>query len=186
MKLTRIDVAAGARTYPVQIAHGLIAKLASLVDDTTPSGGRFIVSNSTVWRLHGAAVKAALPDAEVILIPDGERYKTLQTVGRIYEALIRAGADRQTTLVAVGGGVVGDIAGFAAATFLRGVAVVQVPTTLLGQVDSAIGGKVGVNHALGKNLIGAFHPPAAVLIDPDLLGDAANVSLALIYAIAGQ
>ena len=73
MKLTRIDVAAGARTYPVQIAHGLIAKLASLVDDTTPSGGRFIVSNSTVWRLHGAAVKAALPDAEVILIPDGER-----------------------------------------------------------------------------------------------------------------
>ncbi|HJO37416.1 MAG: 3-dehydroquinate synthase [Vicinamibacterales bacterium] len=169
MKLTRIDVAAGARTYPVQIAHGLIAKLASLVDDTTPSGGRFIVSNSTVWRLHGAAVKAALPDAEVILIPDGERYKTLQTVGRIYEALIRAGADRQTTLVAVGGGVVGDIAGFAAATFLRGVAVVQVPTTLLGQVDSAIGGKVGVNHALGKNLIGAFHPPAAVLIDPDLL-----------------
>ncbi|HAK54462.1 MAG: 3-dehydroquinate synthase [Vicinamibacterales bacterium] len=169
MKLTRIDVAAGARTYQVQIAHGLIEKLASLIDDAAPSGRRFIVSNSTVWRLHGAAVKAALPDTEAILIPDGERYKTIQTVGRIYEALIRAGADRQTTLVAVGGGVVGDIAGFAAATFLRGIAVVQVPTTLLGQVDSAVGGKVGVNHALGKNLIGSFHAPATVLIDPAVL-----------------
>ena len=92
-------------------------------------------------------------------MPDGERFKQLPTVGRIYDALIRADADRATAIVAVGGGVVGDIAGFAAATYLRGVPVVQVPTTLLAQVDSAIGGKVGVNHAAGKNLIGAFHQP---------------------------
>ena len=96
---------------------------------------------------------------EPILIPDGERYKQLATVGRIYDALIRAGADRMSTIIAVGGGVTGDIAGFAAATYLRGIPVVQVPTTLLAQVDSSVGGKVGVNHALGKNLIGAFHPP---------------------------
>ena len=120
-----------------------------------------------------AAARRRLPGAlssePPILIPDGERHKQLATVGRIYDALVRAGADRATTIVAVGGGVVGDIAGFAAATFLRGVPVVQVPTTLLAQVDSAIGGKVGVNHALGKNLIGAFHQPLAVVIDPDLL-----------------
>jgi len=129
---------------------------------------RFVVSNPTVWRLHGEAF-GNLTREEPILIPDGERFKQVPTVGRIYDALIRASADRATTIVAVGGGVVGDIAGFAAATYLRGVPVVQVPTTLLAQVDSAIGGKVGVNHALGKNLIGAFHQPLAVVADPDLL-----------------
>ncbi len=169
MKPTRIDVVAGARTYHVQIGSGLLSSLDALVRDAVPAGRRFIVSNPTVWRIHGPAITAALPGAEPILIPDGERFKTVHTVGKIYEALIRAGADRQTTLIAIGGGVVGDIAGFAAATFLRGVAIVHVPTTLLGQVDSAIGGKVGVNHALGKNLIGAFHPPAAVIVDPELL-----------------
>ncbi len=169
MKPTRIDVVAGARTYHVQIGSGLLSCLDALVRDAVPTGRRFIVSNPTVWRIHGPAITAALPGAEPILIPDGERFKTVHTVGKIYEALIRAGADRQTTLIAIGGGVVGDIAGFAAATFLRGVAIVHVPTTLLGQVDSAIGGKVGVNHVLGKNLIGAFHPPAAVIVDPELL-----------------
>jgi 3-dehydroquinate synthase len=126
------------------------------------------VSNPTVWRLHGDALEGFTRE-EPILIPDGERFKQLATVGRIYDALIRAAADRATTIVAVGGGVVGDVAGFAAATYLRGVPIVQMPTTLLAQVDSAIGGKVGVNHAAGKNLIGAYHQPAAVVIDPEML-----------------
>ena len=126
------------------------------------------MSNPTVWRLH-AAVLEGITREEPILIPDGERHKHLGTVGRIYDSLIRAAADRASTIVAIGGGVTGDIAGFAAATYLRGVPVVQVPTTLLAQVDSAVGGKVGVNHPMGKNLIGAFHAPAAVAIDPTLL-----------------
>jgi 3-dehydroquinate synthase len=121
-----------------------------------------------VWRLHGQRFLSGGTEGP-ILIPDGERFKTLGTVGRIYDALVRAQADRGIGIVAVGGGVVGDVAGFAAATYLRGVPVAQVPTTLLAQVDSAIGGKTGVNHALGKNLIGAFHAPAAVLVDPELL-----------------
>ena len=122
-----------------------------------------------MWRLHGACVKGVGRE-EPILIPDGERFKNLSTIGRIYDSLIRASADRATTLVALGGGVVGDIAGFAAATYLRGVPFVQIPTTLLAQVDSAIGGKVGVNHPMGKNLIGAFHQPSAVVVDLDVLG----------------
>ena len=129
---------------------------------------RFIVSSQTVWRFHGDDLQSAV-DEEPILIPDGERYKQLATVGRIYDALIRANADRSSAIVAIGGGVIGDVAGFAAATYLRGIPVVQVPTTLLAQVDSAVGGKVGVNHPMGKNLIGAFHPPAAVIVDPSLL-----------------
>jgi 3-dehydroquinate synthase len=126
------------------------------------------VSNPLVWRLHGAPLQRAL-GVEPILLPDGERFKNLQSVSRVYEALIRAGADRGSAIVAVGGGVIGDTAGFAAASFLRGITLAHVPTTLLAQVDSAIGGKVGVNHALGKNLIGAFHQPAVVIIDPQLL-----------------
>jgi len=126
------------------------------------------VTNPVVWRLHAAAL-SGLSSHDPILIPDGERFKHLQTVGKIYEALIRARADRSSAILAIGGGIVGDVAGFAAATYLRGIPVVQIPTTLLAQVDSAIGGKVGVNHTLGKNLIGAFHPPALVAVDPLLL-----------------
>ena len=129
---------------------------------------RFVVSSPTIWRVHGQQIHRAL-GGEPILISDGERYKTLQSVSRIYEALIRGGADRGSVVVAVGGGVIGDTAGFAAASYLRGVTLVHVPTTLLAQVDSSIGGKVGVNHTLGKNLIGAFHQPALVIIDPGLL-----------------
>jgi 3-dehydroquinate synthase len=165
---TRLQVRAASGSYAVEIGTGLSRRLAEVLDNLDAPRRRFIVSNPTVWRLHGDAL-ASLTGEEPILLPDGERFKNLPTVGRVYDALIRAAADRATTIVAIGGGVLGDTAGFAAATFLRGVPVVQVPTTLLAQVDSAIGGKVGVNHAAGKNLIGAYHQPAAVIVDPELL-----------------
>jgi 3-dehydroquinate synthase len=165
----RIDVTTGSRTAPVWIGEGASQDLVGLLDRHDIGPRRFLVSNTTVWRIHGASLQAVLDGGQPILLPDGERFKTLQSVSKIYEALIRAGADRGSVIVAVGGGVVGDTAGFAAATFLRGIPVVHVPTTLLAQVDSSIGGKVGVNHALGKNLIGAFHQPVAVVIDPALL-----------------
>jgi len=166
---THIDVTTGNRTSPIVIGEGLSDELGPLLDRHGVGARRFIVSNPVVWRLHGERLRVALGGGDPILLPDGERFKNLQSVSKIYEALIRANADRGSTIIAVGGGVVGDTAGFAAATFLRGVAVVHVPTTLLAQVDSSIGGKVGVNHALGKNLIGAFHQPALVVIDPALL-----------------
>jgi 3-dehydroquinate synthase len=165
----RVDVVAGAQSSAIVIGEGLGERLASLLDEHGVGARRFVVSSPTVWRLHGEAVRRAV-GGEPILIADGERYKNLQSVSKIYEALIRAGADRGSAIVAVGGGVVGDTAGFAAASFLRGITLAHVPTTLLAQVDSSIGGKVGVNHALGKNLIGAFHQPRVVVIDPLLLG----------------
>jgi 3-dehydroquinate synthase len=164
----RFEVAAGSRTSSVWIGDGLSERLPALLEEARVGARRFVVSNPTIWKLHGERLQA-LTAAEPILIPDGERYKTLQTTARIYDALIRAGADRACAVIAAGGGVIGDVAGFAAATYLRGVTLVQVPTTLLAQVDSSIGGKVGVNHALGKNLIGAFHQAAVVAIDPAFL-----------------
>jgi 3-dehydroquinate synthase len=163
-----LHVTTPSGTYPIDIASGIARRLGSVLDALGTPARRFIVSNAVVWGLHGEAFEG-LTSEEPILLPDGERYKQLPTVTKIYDALIRANADRASTILAIGGGVVGDIAGFAAATYLRGVPVVQVPTTLLAQVDSAIGGKVGVNHAAGKNLIGAYHQPAAVVIDPAFL-----------------
>ena len=169
MQPTRIDVSSAARTYPVFVAHGLVDEIGRWLTAAGVGEQRLFVSSPTVWKRHGETLTAALPGVEHLLVPDGERSKTLQTVARIYESLIRTGADRQSTIIAVGGGVIGDTVGFAAATYLRGVDLVHVPTTLLAQVDSAIGGKVGVNHPLGKNLIGAFHAPVAVIADPQLL-----------------
>jgi 3-dehydroquinate synthase len=163
----RLEVRASS-AYPIEIAAGAAGRLGPLLDAAGVPARRFVVSSPIVWRLHGDDARRVTTE-EPILVPDGERYKHLATVGRIYDALIKAGADRASAIVAVGGGVIGDVAGFAAATFLRGLVVVQVPTTLLAQVDSAVGGKVGVNHPLGKNLIGAFHQPAAVVIDPLVL-----------------
>ena len=169
MQPTRIDIRSATHTYPVFVAHGVVDQIARRLAAVGVGERRFLVSSPTVWKRHGETLMAALPGVEHLLVPDGERSKTLRTVAHVYESLIRVGADRQSTIIAVGGGVIGDTVGFAAATYLRGVDLVHVPTTLLAQVDSAIGGKVGVNHRLGKNLIGAFHPPAAVIADPRLL-----------------
>lgn len=163
-----LEVGSRSGGYGIHIEPGSAARVRGLLDGAGVPARRFLVSNPTVWRFHDECF-AGLTTEEPILIPDGERHKNLQTVGRIYDALIRAHADRASAIVAIGGGVLGDTAGFAAATYLRGVPVVQIPTTLLAQVDSAVGGKVGVNHAHGKNLIGAFHPPALVVVDPALL-----------------
>lgn len=169
--MIRIDVGAAAgRAYPILIASGLLARLPESLDELAIGRRRVVVSTLPIWRLVEADAQRVAAGAEPLLMPDGERFKQLATVTRLYDGLVRAGADRGSVVVAIGGGVVGDTAGFAAATFLRGLPVVQVPTTLLAQVDSAIGGKVGVNLAAGKNLVGAFHPPAAVLVDPGVLG----------------
>jgi 3-dehydroquinate synthase len=170
MPPVRIDVTTPSRGYAITIASGLLEQLGATLDALALPERRFVVSSPLVWRLHGSRVAKVLGSTEPVLVPDGERYKQLSTVVRIYDALLRASADRASTLVAFGGGVIGDMAGFAAATYLRGVALVQAPTTLLAQVDASIGGKVGVNHAVGKNLIGAFYQPHAVIVDPTVLG----------------
>lgn len=169
MQPTRLEVAAAGGVYPVVVSPRALATLPRLLDHGQLGPRRVIVSSPLVWQLHGEAVARVSTEREPILIPDGERFKTLRTVGRIYDALVRLGADRSTVLIALGGGVIGDVAGFAAATFLRGIRVVHLPTTLLAQVDSAVGGKTGVNHPLGKNLIGSFHSPRLVVVDPSVL-----------------
>jgi 3-dehydroquinate synthase len=163
-----VDITDAARRYPVYIGEGLTAHLSKFAEAASIKRP-LVVSSPIVWRLHGLEIGRALKTAEPILVPDGERFKHLGTVSRIHDALIRLRADRGSTVVAVGGGVIGDMAGFAAATYLRGIGLAHVPTTLLAQVDSAIGGKVGVNHQMGKNLIGAFHHPLFVAIDPRFL-----------------
>jgi 3-dehydroquinate synthase len=174
MDPVRIDVPTASRSYAITIAAGAIDAISRLLDDLRLPGRRVIVSSPAVWRLHGTRFARALGIAEPILVPDGERFKQLPSVARIYDALVRVHADRASALITFGGGVIGDMAGFAAATYLRGIPLVHVPTTLLAQVDSAIGGKVGVNHPLAKNLIGAFYQPHAVIIDPDVLGTLAR------------
>ena len=167
--MIRVDVATPSRAYAVTIADGAIDVISRILSDLRVPERRFVVSSPLVWRLHGTQLARAANIVEPILVPDGERFKQLPIVARIYDALVRANADRASAIITLGGGVIGDMAGFAAATYLRGIALVHVPTTLLAQVDSAIGGKVGVNHPLGKNLIGAFYQPHAVVIDPTVL-----------------
>jgi len=166
MAQVRVDVHSVGGDYPVLIGDGLAERMAETLDQWHVGQRRFVVSNPVVWRLHGELMAKALPGAEVIMVPDGERHKHLASVARLYDALLRAGADRGSVVIAAGGGVIGDMAGFAAATFLRGIGLIQVPTTLLAQVDASVGGKVGVNLAAGKNLVGAFYPPRLVVTDP--------------------
>ncbi len=165
----QIQVHSRHGAYPVHIGAGLAGELGRLLDERGLPERRFVVTSARIWRLHGRLLAKVQRRREPILLPDGERHKTLASVARVYDALVRAEADRATTVIAFGGGVVGDTAGFAAATYLRGVTLVQVPSTLLAQVDSAIGGKVGVNLAQGKNLVGAFYAPVLVVADPLLL-----------------
>jgi len=165
----RIEVNTPSRSYVVALENGAIERLGGMLDELRLPERRFVVSSPLIWKLHGERLAPVLAGAEPILVSDGERYKQLQTVVRVYDALVRANADRASTLITFGGGVIGDMAGFAASTYLRGIPLVHVPTTLLAQVDSAIGGKVGVNHPLGKNLIGSFYQPHAVVIDPSVL-----------------
>ena len=168
-----IDVALGARSYPVHIGHGLLATAGALIGARS-DGGRAVVITNPVVAAHWLAplrqsLTAAGTASEVILVPDGETHKTLATLDDVLTRLLQIRAERSTPIVALGGGVVGDIAGFAAAIYQRGAPFVQVPTTLLAQVDSSVGGKTGINHPLGKNMIGAFHQPRAVVIDTECL-----------------
>jgi len=166
----RIDVDTGFAHSTLWVGDGTVDQLPGLLETNGVGTRRFVVSSPVIWRLHGAQMQRVLGDGvEPTLIADGERYKNLQSVARIYEALLKGGADRGSVVIALGGGVIGDTAGFAAATYLRGLTLVQVPTTLLAQVDSSVGGKVGVNLPVGKNLVGSFHQPAVVVIDPRLL-----------------
>lgn len=151
------------------VGAGVVADPAGILASVGISGDRLIVSAPGIWRLHGEAWRGIAGQRGPVLVPDGEKAKTLASVARLYDAFGEQRLDRGATIIAIGGGVIGDMAGFAAATYLRGLRVVQVPTTLLAQVDSAIGGKTGVNLTSGKNLVGAFHSPAAVLCDPDVL-----------------
>ena len=165
-----LNVDLGERSYPIFIGPGLL-KETDRLRSHLGQGQAVIISNDTVAPLYLDQVKQTLGDSYgwEIILPDGETYKTLGTVSQIYDRLLRAKADRQTTLVALGGGVIGDITGFAAATYQRGINFIQIPTTLLAQVDSSVGGKTGVNHPLGKNMIGAFYQPRCVLIDTEVL-----------------
>ncbi|MFN2327882.1 MAG: 3-dehydroquinate synthase [Chromatocurvus sp.] len=159
------------RSYPIFIGRDLLGDAARL---RPYIAGRqvVVISNTTVAPLYMERLRSALgsdPAVTEVILPDGESYKTLATVQQIFDSVLAAGHDRTTTFIALGGGVVGDMAGFAAACYQRGVAFIQVPTTLLSQVDSSVGGKTGVNHPLGKNMIGAFYQPQAVLIDTQVL-----------------
>jgi 3-dehydroquinate synthase len=161
-----LHVDLGERSYPIYIGENLHAD-ASYYRRHVPGKQVMVVTNETIAPLYLDATLSALSGFEVaqVILPDGEKYKTLDVLNEIYSALLKNRFTRKCTLIALGGGVVGDMTGFAAATYQRGVDFIQVPTTLLAQVDSSVGGKTGVNHPLGKNMIGAFHQPLAVLAD---------------------
>jgi 3-dehydroquinate synthase len=166
---SEVTVELGARSYPVVVGSDLLGTLGTRLAALGFGGRCGLVTTTRVAALYREPVVRALKtaglDPAIVELPDGEEHKNLASLAVIYDRLIEAGLDRQSVVVALGGGVIGDLAGFAAATLFRGVAVAQVPTTLLAQVDAAIGGKTGVNHARGKNLIGAFHQPRLVLAD---------------------
>ena len=168
MKTLTVDL--GERSYPIHIGEGLL-QLPELITGHAKGHQIMVVSNETVAPLYLNTVEQLFRDFELesVILPDGEQYKTLDTLNLVFDALLKKRFNRSCTLVALGGGVVGDITGFAAASYQRGVGFLQIPTTLLAQVDSSVGGKTGVNHTLGKNMIGAFYQPGCVLIDTNTL-----------------
>src|SRR6516165_1218705 len=167
-----LTVGLGERSYPIHIGSNVLARAGSLLA-ALAARRAVIVTNPVVARHHLARLRAALDASgiasDVVVVPEGEAQKNWSTLQDIVTRLVELNAERSTPLIALGGGVVGDLAGFAAAIYRRGMPFVQIPTTLLAQVDSSVGGKTGINHALGKNMIGAFYQPRAVLIDPDCL-----------------
>jgi 3-dehydroquinate synthase len=169
--MKKISVRAANGKYDVLCGRGVLRELPRLVSRIRQDGSVFVISSPRVWRHWGSRIERMLADARraTILIDDGETAKNLSTVERACSDLVRAGADRRALIVAVGGGVVGDVAGFVAASYARGIALIHVPTTVVAQVDSAIGGKTGVNLPEGKNLVGAFYPPKGVVADPGLV-----------------
>lgn len=168
--MERLNVELADRSYPISIGSGLLAQR-DLFTQAIRGRRVMIVTNETVAPLYLQRLQQTLDgyQLDACVLPDGEAYKTLDSFGRIMTALLEGGHGRDTTIVALGGGVIGDLAGFAAASYQRGVGFIQIPTTLLSQVDSSVGGKTGVNHPLGKNMIGAFYQPKAVIIDTDCL-----------------
>ena len=173
--MKKLNLNLGEKSYPIYIGENLLSQADYLTKHI--SGNQvMIVSNTTVAPLYIDKVKSLLTDFEVceVILPDGEQYKNLDTVNQIFTSLLENRFDRSSTLIALGGGVVGDMTGYAAACYQRGVNFIQIPTTLLSQVDSSVGGKTGVNHPLGKNMIGAFYQPKAVIIDVDTLDTLPN------------
>lgn len=168
-----VSVNLGQRSYPIELGEGLLSRVGEFMKAQGIAGRVGIVSNPAVTELYGEVVRESLQGAgyeiAMVLIPEGEAHKNTASLGLIYDALVEHRFDRSATLIALGGGVIGDVTGFAAATFLRGIGFVQIPTTLLAQVDASVGGKTAVNHDQGKNLIGAFHQPRLVVIDPNTL-----------------
>jgi 3-dehydroquinate synthase len=168
-----LTVGLGDRAYPILIGHGLVAAAGDLLLPYLTQPKTVVVTNTTVAPLYLGRIAQALHargvDVAEIVLPDGEAYKDWQTLNRIFDVLLERRCERSTTLIALGGGVVGDMTGFAAACYQRGVPFIQIPTTLLSQVDSSIGGKTAINHPLGKNMIGAFHQPRLVIADSDFL-----------------
>ncbi|MBL6917539.1 MAG: 3-dehydroquinate synthase [Gammaproteobacteria bacterium] len=168
--MATLTVDLGSRSYPIIVGSGLLAE-PSTVSAYIPSDDVLVVTNETVAPLYLDRVMGLLGNRRVIsqTLPDGEQYKSFETLQRVFDTLLQSRFSRDATLVALGGGVIGDLVGFAAACYQRGVSFVQIPTTLLAQVDSAVGGKTAVNHPAGKNMIGAFHQPACVIADTDTL-----------------
>jgi len=168
-----VEVGLGQRSYPIWIGSGLIGQAGQQLQPLIPGKRALIVTNPTVASHYLSSLRSSLESVAVavgeVILPDGEAYKTLATWQKIIDALLEQKHGRDTCVIALGGGVIGDMAGFAAACYQRGVDFIQVPTTLLSQVDSSVGGKTGVNHPAGKNMVGAFHQPKAVLIDVDTL-----------------